>query len=364
MKAMNTLSSLSRFAVAAGASLKPFAACLLVLGALAVVTGGCATHPPLHGAIVRKDNARAKALIERGRDLERRDSFGATPLHRAAEAGNTNLVSALLERGVAIDAFAKDGATPLIYSCGAGQLPTLELLVQRGADAGHRIRSGSDCLFNAAVKGRNEVVAWVLARGADVNARTLAGYTALYAAAESGHAETVRLLLHAGADPALGGENGLNPLNAAVWNGHVPVARVLLAHGTPVNELSRERYPRADWHNAGCHKLAAEHWEEAGDPNAAGMHYLRAAEGYERAAELLNGEARQQGNALAGAFVADLGIHFLAALAGGHAYTDVPYSQMVRDRRETRALAERATQNAAVCRAKAAVLTEASLARH
>ncbi|MBX3745855.1 MAG: hypothetical protein KF833_11160 [Verrucomicrobiae bacterium] len=180
---MNTLPSLSRFAVAAGSSLKPLAACVLVLVALAVVTGGCATHPPLHGAIVRKDHARAKALIERGRHLERRDSVGATPLHRAAEAGDTNLVLALLDRGVAIEATA-----------------------------------------------------------------------------------------------------------------HV------------------------------------------------------------------DGEARQQGNALAGAFVADLGIHFLAAIAGGHAYTDVPYGQMIRDRRETKSLALRAIQAAALCRAKLEQLTEATLA--
>ena len=98
MKAMNTLSSLSRFAVAAGASLKPFAACLLVLGALAVVTGGGGAPPPPPRAIVRKDPARAEAPVGRGRG-PRGSRAGLFRQRRKVEVGRQGIEGAQERRG-------------------------------------------------------------------------------------------------------------------------------------------------------------------------------------------------------------------------------------------------------------------------
>jgi ankyrin repeat protein len=71
---------------------------------------------PIHGAAAHRkletSTAIARKLIERGADVNVKQSGGWTPLHQAASSGNAELTRMLLERGARLDAKSDDGKTP------------------------------------------------------------------------------------------------------------------------------------------------------------------------------------------------------------------------------------------------------------
>ena len=67
-------------------------------------------------------------LLERGADVEAKDSSGRTPLHLAARAGHMDDVRALVTQGADLNARDVYGITPLKYAEMAGQSEVAEFL--------------------------------------------------------------------------------------------------------------------------------------------------------------------------------------------------------------------------------------------
>jgi ankyrin repeat protein len=81
-----------------------------------------------------------KAAIAEGANVNCRGTNGLTPLLQTIsgptapfEAGRRQCVAFLLERGAEVDAKDSDGRTALIYATRAGDLETVRLLVKAGA---------------------------------------------------------------------------------------------------------------------------------------------------------------------------------------------------------------------------------------
>lgn len=111
------------------------------------------SSPEVVALLLDRDRTRAPALFERvlrrgdaalipvlaahGADVNRRDSFGATPLHDAAARGDVSMVNALLDCGAKIDArVPESGETPLFEAAEMGRTEAVRFLLARGADAG------------------------------------------------------------------------------------------------------------------------------------------------------------------------------------------------------------------------------------
>ena len=136
---------------------------------------------PLHSAVQGHHATATALLLERGADVNARDSSSATPLHLAAEAERTDLSCAklLLETGANANAKDEDRMTPLHYAVEAGNIEVVKLLLDSGADIEANESEGRTPLHIAAENAREpEIVELLLDRGAILNARTTFGETA------------------------------------------------------------------------------------------------------------------------------------------------------------------------------------------
>ena len=96
-----------------------------------VNTANSAGETPLMLAAINNYMDVAKALIERGADVNRE---GWTPLHYAATRGHREMMRLLLENEAYIDAEAPNGNTPLMMATRYAQPLAVKLLLEEGAD--------------------------------------------------------------------------------------------------------------------------------------------------------------------------------------------------------------------------------------
>lgn len=94
---------------------------------------------PLHFATMSVNFEAAKALIESGAALERKDNAKQTPLHIAArydsrEKDNFEIAKLLLDNGAKIDVKDFQGWTPLHYAAIAKRENLVALFLERGAN--------------------------------------------------------------------------------------------------------------------------------------------------------------------------------------------------------------------------------------
>jgi len=121
-------------------------------------------------------------------------------LMRACLIGHTAAVKALLDRGAEVNLKDSNGWPPLMEAAFGGHANTIRALLERGADVNAKDRAGWTPLMEAASKGHLEAVIVLLAYGADANAKNVKGWTALKAAPK-GNAEIIKLLKEAAARP-------------------------------------------------------------------------------------------------------------------------------------------------------------------
>jgi ankyrin repeat protein len=73
-------------------------------------------------------------LLDRGADIEAKDSQGFRSLHNASHEGFVEVVECLLDRGAHVDAWIRPGLTPFLAASKLGHRDVAECLLQRGAD--------------------------------------------------------------------------------------------------------------------------------------------------------------------------------------------------------------------------------------
>ena len=127
-----------------------------------------------------------------------------TPLHIAASGNDLKKVSLLLEKGAELEARDTRGWTPLLLAAQFSSTPEIvQLLLEKGADVNARDTLGwTPLMFAAQFSSTPEIVELLIEKGAEVNARTTAGSTPLMFAAlnsKGKSAEIKQLLINAGA---------------------------------------------------------------------------------------------------------------------------------------------------------------------
>ena len=175
---------------------------LIEHGADAGHPSGFASRAPLHQAvslslgnylsaqqreaIIARNVATARFLLESGAEVDQRDSYGQTALHLAAEhdIGSEEIARFLLRAGADPDAADDDGDTPLHVASYHKNVKGVKALVEHGADVTRAGRRGRTPLHRALEPDRNygyrnvdedsvlAIVALLVEAGADVNAVT------------------------------------------------------------------------------------------------------------------------------------------------------------------------------------------------
>ncbi len=155
-------------------------------------------------AIERGDLAAARALVQKGADVNATQIDGATALHWAVYREDPAAVDLLLGAGARVDVANRVGFTPLAMAALYGNPEVVDRLLKAGADATSLGPNGETMVMFAARNGRPEVIRLLAEAGVNVNAREpLRGTTALMWAVEQRNAAAVEALLAAGADPSM-----------------------------------------------------------------------------------------------------------------------------------------------------------------
>ncbi|CAM9740996.1 unnamed protein product, partial [Hapterophycus canaliculatus] len=223
-------------------------------------TGGRSKPRPggvhAHVAAYEGDLVKLRRYAEAGGDLEKRDSYRATPLLLAAEKGHESCVAYLLDVGADITATDEHDYTALHLAAYYGRVGVVALLLSRGAntsakdDRGRipkRLASRKEISNLLAAKEtesklgvdvieaveRNDVAgvkSYIAGKG-DLNQKGKNDMSPLHVAAFNGRAEIVGILLEGGADPNSVDEDKDTPLHYACSSGNVDIITMLLAKG-------------------------------------------------------------------------------------------------------------------------------------
>ena len=123
----------------------------------------------LHYAVGRGYHLAAKALIESGADIDRKNGIGDTPLHPAVRNERAELITLLLQRGADADAKGGGGDTPLHLAARrtdtVGNAGLIAFLLGKGADPNTRNDSGWRPLDLAYHGGTPGDLTWQARRG-------------------------------------------------------------------------------------------------------------------------------------------------------------------------------------------------------
>jgi len=197
---------------------------------------------PLHYAVLARDAAVCRMLLERGADVNAADKDGNTPLHVAARSLRSEMVFALLSRIPIADAKNRRGETPLHLAILAGDnspLPAekraavVGMLVAAKANPDADNNEGMRVIHLVALKGRDELLATLT--GTPLNATDAAGRTPLHYAAREGHVRIIDWLLEHGASIRIADKLGDAPLHAAARRFRVDAITRLIERGADVN---------------------------------------------------------------------------------------------------------------------------------
>jgi ankyrin repeat protein len=246
--------------------------------------------PPLMTAVLARDRATVRRLLDAGADPSARNGAGATALLWAAD--DLEMTRLLLEYGADVTARSDDGRTailaatgrvgaapivrllldygasptdgsaetnPLFASARIGDADMIQLLLDRGVDVNKsgygaivwalkigcrrcaellaprmsRANLDNALLFAAPPSGDARDMGFLIDRGASVNAKDTNGRTALLLAAASDVVplSVVSTLIQRGADVNAADANGQTALTLAAQRGNLQVVDLLLKHG-------------------------------------------------------------------------------------------------------------------------------------
>lgn len=184
-----------------------------------------------------KDNTElVNLLIDNGVDVNAKEGLvGTTPLELASQVAAQYVAKVLIERGADVNSKNTRNASPLHLAVVEGHDSMVDMLLASDADVDAIADGGVSALFAASQLGHDGIVQALLGKGANVTCRTDKGGTALSVASQMGYYNIVKALLDNGADVNIKKSNGLTPLHAAAFMGHKAVVELLIAKGANVN---------------------------------------------------------------------------------------------------------------------------------
>ncbi len=152
-------------------------------------------------AVMKRDKAALRALLQRRADVNAAQVDGATAIHWAVYNDDLETADLLIQAGAKVKVANLDGMTPLAMAALYGNAAMVDKLLKAGADAKERNANSETPLMLAARNGNPDVIKLLMASGADVNAHeNMRGTTALMWAVEQRHPLAVQALLEGGAD--------------------------------------------------------------------------------------------------------------------------------------------------------------------
>ncbi len=177
-------------------------------------------------------------LIEKGAEIEARDSTGRTALSYAVEAGQLDAVLSLIKEGAEVSLPVDTGGTLVAQALRQGQQAAVLLLLEAGADPRSQGLHGEPLARIAVEENQPAVLADLVERGLDLSSISAEnGSGLLHLALEQGQDEMLRFLLEKGMNPDEKNARGETLLHAVVGTSKRHLLKHLKEHGASFNEL-------------------------------------------------------------------------------------------------------------------------------
>jgi ankyrin repeat protein len=128
------------------------------------------------------DLTSVRNLVEKGANINARDTLGMTVLTNTVRMGDRNKEVALflIDRGADLNVYDKNGWTPLMHAARAGSVSVVRALIEKGANMNERDEYGNTALMHASGDSpHSDVVRILIEKGANLNITTKSGQTAL-----------------------------------------------------------------------------------------------------------------------------------------------------------------------------------------
>ncbi|XP_057672728.1 palmitoyltransferase Hip14 [Diorhabda carinulata] len=225
-------------------------------GAAVASGGGCVESDKDYHSLISKDNTvpviehdcssfdiikatqygafnRVKELLERGYDVNQRDSENVTLLHWASINNRKDIISFFIDHGAEVDAIGGElQATPLHWATRQGHLDAVVILMNAGADSTIRDAEGCSCIHLAAQFGHTALVAYFIARGVSPDLVDRVGMTPLmWAVWKVCSLDPTRLLLTLGASVNIIDHQGNTALHWAILSRNASAISTLILQG-------------------------------------------------------------------------------------------------------------------------------------
>jgi ankyrin repeat protein len=167
------------------------------LGGVCLAAGGA----DVADAVMKRDKAALRTLLQQKADVNAPQVDGATALHWAVYQGDLEAADLLINAGARVDVKNREGITPLHLASLNGDASMIDRLIKAGADARQRGPAGETMVMLAARNGNPDAIKVLVGAGAVVNAKEpIRGTTALMWGVEQRHQAAVKALLDAKAD--------------------------------------------------------------------------------------------------------------------------------------------------------------------
>ncbi|MBN2138042.1 MAG: ankyrin repeat domain-containing protein [Sedimentisphaerales bacterium] len=172
--------------------------------------------------------------------VERFIASGGKTLCEAAAKGDAELVGTLLEKGADVNAKDTKGIPPIVHAAAGGYEEIVKMLVGRGADVDTSADDGIRALYISVARGDSGIAELLVKAKAEINLKNGHGSTALHTAAVWDRTEIADMLIDAGANINAIDEAGNSPLDFALWWGSDETARLLKGGGAKTVSASDE----------------------------------------------------------------------------------------------------------------------------
>jgi ankyrin repeat protein len=183
---------------------------------------------PLHLAAKNGYMSIVSLLIEKEEaDINKEDKQGNTALHIAVLNRQVAIAKLLMQHGAAVNIACKDGWTPLYHATLTNQSKIVRLLIKYGANLNIKCEDGLTPLHVATINKQVEIVKLLIEHGADINVQCNDGWTVLHHVACEGYLELTKLLLAYGANINVKNGKGLTPMQVAIQNGYHELADLI-----------------------------------------------------------------------------------------------------------------------------------------
>ncbi len=209
-------------------------------------------NSPLMDAILYKQEAAVKILLEHKARIELRNNFNECALDIAHQINHASMISIINNHKNNLEKEIQ--SQKLVRAIKDHDIKTVKDLIDRGgAHINERIpRTGNynddfTPLSMAASMGHEEIVLLLLGAGADITMLSgLMGATVLHEAAYAGHAKVIDVLMQYTEEKSLEGldinaqglYNGMTALHDAVWQNKPEAVKILVDKGADVNLTS------------------------------------------------------------------------------------------------------------------------------